>query len=209
MAILLIFGEYSFTPSVLCKERNVDISCVQDWSSSIIGLAATVVAGVTARYIYLQFKEARRQSDFALGFSKPTAYMYDKTSQGLRDFNANVVNVVNWNRYPVVFTSMRLIAGGKATIAAVKCDGAVIHKNAADLPAIVAFFKFIMPGWEDHSSAPPRMTINIKLDDPQASSSSGFLFDRAPLQLQLTGRIIGPTHEKFSLMVERPDAIVN
>lgn len=168
--------------------------CVRDWLSALSGwiaaIGALIAAVITVPYLKRQAKEAKRQTDFALGDSAPTFDVYAE------DFLYVYFRIVNWNRRTLLLdqiTSQGLSLVEVITVNLTKRGD--INLSNIDLPdnhEPIFNTAIRITGFENRSAPPFACTIKARVFNLAGIGMTPAIF-------KVEGRLLGEHHEKIVL----------
>ena len=199
--VLLYAEEFVFHHNAWCISGETH--CVREWFSATSGWFAATIAGITGYFIYGQFRELKKQTAFALGFSTPTAVMFDPPEiRRIGELFENRLQITNWNRHPIYVH--RLEMARDEGVAHLRVE--VIEGGQTEAYQLGRLY---IPGWADRSRAPHHALLNVILVGPDEAYEAGQpIRDRLEFTVQVHLTIIGETHQRITLRVHRPDAIL-
>ncbi|MER8752336.1 hypothetical protein NKH57_24250 [Mesorhizobium sp. M1050] len=205
-AILL---PYNFDFVDICPAADQTVTCVQTWVSALSGWAAFLGALLAIPFLAAQVREARRQTEFIVGDALPTASMHDPRETRVNNAFSSRLQIVNWNRHPILIRSIALISPLTVNLFHVEVeDHDAGRKNI--LQQEYRRGRMFVPGWVDRNKTPiiAEFDLTFETGDPAAVAIAENNLIRVPIFLKVDVVIAGPSHKSLTLLVDRPDALV-
>jgi hypothetical protein len=149
---------------------DTDDHCLREWIGALSGWAAVLAAAVTVYILARQLAEARRQTEFTIGDSRPTMAVTDPPGD-LRPDDAfqNQIIFTNWNRNPVIIHGVVVDDEDGHEIMLIQIAGPQQHAKNVQQGQLNQERLFV-EGWHDRTAAPPSVRINVavgrKDEDP-------------------------------------------
>lgn len=172
--------------------------CAREWIGALSGWAAAVAAGITLALtlgpLREQVRQARRQTDFAVGEALPTFDAIEHVEKS----NTLVCRIVNWNRSAIV---VRIVETVEKSESLVIIDKLAIDDTPQSLDKITFKIKpFVINGWENRSERPHYAEVRFiafdSRDDLKISQRSSWSnVERVVAEVQ----ILGAKHRKITL----------
>ncbi len=169
-----------------CKSGD---PCVQQWVGALSGWIAAAIAIPTLLTLKNQLKEQRRQTEFLVGDSLPTAVATDLTANHLSALN---LHITNWNRRRFVIDRIECDDGFQIVLQEAMSDG------KRDL--LTAFMdqeegqsiepRIHLGGWEDRSKPPSSGVLTIRVF---AKDEEILEYKRRNPGFVVHGRLLGET----------------
>lgn len=171
----------------LVSEKN----CVREWVGALSGWAAFVGAILALPYVASQVREARRQTEFAIGDADPE-FIIGRNRRTRR----TVLTVRNWNRRRIMVDTVTIVRNTNRL--------AIYDLADADDLSVPTWKQqqylgerasFGVDGWVDRSQQPPKRRLKILLskdgeftEDPDVIGSK--------MDLEISYRVVGQLHEQ-------------
>lgn len=165
----------------------------RDWIGALSGWFAFLAAAFSLPFLVGQWREARKQTRFAIGDEEPTLDVIEHTREG----DILVVRIVNWNRRAVFVNEVEI------TPTADGVEGAVWNVEGRN-GEIGTGFPLQLAGWEDRGGPPQFARIDLVLRRRIQGSEPGAWTDEIvdiPRNATVTAklRMLGNVHRVFSL----------
>lgn len=205
-AILL---PYNFDLIDVCPTVDQTVACIQTWVSALSGWAAFLGALLAIPFLAAQVREAGRQTEFIVGDALPTASMHDPRETRVNNAFSSRLQVVNWNRHPILVRSIALVSPTTVKLFDVEVeDHDAGRKNI--LQQEYGRGRMFIPGWVDRNKIPTIAEFDLTFEtaDKAAVAIAENNLIRVPISLKVEIVIAGPSHRLLTLAVDRPDALV-
>ncbi|MGS1095851.1 hypothetical protein ACVCNR_14835 [Aquamicrobium terrae] len=210
MIAVATFIAYRLWPAwaAVCPTGEGLAECSRAWISALSGWIAAMAAGTTVIWLARQLHVTRQQTEFVVGEADPVASLFDPRERHIDDAFANRLQIVNWNRNPILVREISIPGGQgftKAHISVVDHDPGRRSTLADEL----ARGRIFIPGWLDRSKAPTFAEFDITLvAPPESHEDSGGGLLRSALTVDVTIVVAGNEHRIVKFNVSRPDALV-
>lgn len=165
-----------------------------------------LAALLTIPHLQRQADEARRQADFTVGNTAPTAALFDIREVNGHTSKANRLEVVNWNRHPIIIHEVKLSEPllGMILVNVVDHDTA----RADRLNREYERRRLVLPGWIDRSRPPTVVEIDVYIQLPQVPTTKSYRPDRRPVAIAVNLSITGDETQLVSCHASRGDGRV-
>lgn len=154
-------------------------SAMSGWVAAAGGLLAALLA---LPYLSSQSKEAKRQTDFAVGDAQPDFVLARNRRQ-----NAFKLIVTNWNRRTVVIDEITCIEPTHYRVERYWDDKKSIPQKTHP--------KLTLGGWYDRTKAPNRRNFSLELAF-DGGIDTGYARSGRGLAVKVKYRVIGQYHER-------------
>lgn len=179
----------------------------REWFGALSGWAAALAAAFSIIYLMRQTKHAATQTDFVTGDTSPSATMFDPRETHEDEAFANRLEIINWNRHPILINRISLVGPAEVNLNATEVeDHEPVRKN--QLTAELQRGRMLIPGWKDRSKAPTFAEFNLSIltsDDTLKSIAQNNIV-RTEVTIGIDYTIAGPVYKKGTIQVSRNDA---
>lgn len=171
--------------------------CVQQWVGALSGWIAAAIAIPTLLTLKNQLKEQRRQTEFLIGESIPTAVATDLTAKDMFVLN---LHITNWNRRFFAIDRIECDNGFQIALEEVTVDGTrdTLRKFMDQEEGQSLEPEIALRGWEDRGKPPSSGVLTIRV---LTKGEEIFELKRRSPEFVVHGRLIGETIAPISISV--------
>jgi len=183
-------------------------ACAREWVGALSGWAAAFAAGLTIFYIIQQTREAARQTEFIVGEALPTTALFDPRETRVESAFSTRLDVINWNRHPLLIKSITVDDMSSLTIHVQVEDHDTGRRNI--LERELRAERMFVPGWIDRTKSPTvaEFSVTVHTEDAAAKQFSHDGMVRGVLRLKIECRIASATPIDITLRAHKSDALM-
>lgn len=204
--------DFGFSGYAVCI--TADEHCLREWIGALSGWAAAagalIAAAITLPHLKRQADESRRQTDFLVGSAPPTASLFDPRETRLDTAYATRLDVVNWNRNPVLIRGIEL---EESVSGAIIAEISIEDFDAGRRNRLTDEFRrgrMYLPGWVDRSKCPTvaEFWITFNTSDDEARQVAINHMVRGNVRLRIDCHITGEAPLDIAVRTSKADALI-
>ncbi|MGK8640430.1 hypothetical protein ACRS7F_22865 [Brucella anthropi] len=200
LVVCLAIAQMFFRDGFCTPEDLNGTACFRQWIAALSGWLGAFAAAATIFILYIQVKEQRKQTEFALGDSLPTI----DAVQHINNDRIAVIRIVNWNRRSMIIEQLEppFLPGHRFSYSEIKINGlpkAIIDSSNWTPVAI--------EGWINKNASPHIIEVQL--------TRYGFTDDRVFVDLPwddvpkvfMTAKLLGEKHRRIRLSADVNEAL--
>ena len=192
-----------------CALTDVNHQCFREWVGATSGWAAAIAAAISIIFLVRQTTHASRQTDFMIGDTSPSAAMFDPEETNVDNAFSNRLEIINWNRHPILINGVELLGSNQINLYEVKVNHSEpVTKNR--MQRELQRGRMRIPGWLNRSDPPSTAVLELifSSSDPVLRDTAENGLVRGDVDVRIAFTVAGARYEQATLSVSRNDGII-